>query len=42
VKYSPSWVDFQRKASMWRNDMKSMLEVPFAAAKRQWQERGKV
>lgn len=42
IKYLPNWVGFQRQASMWRDDMKSMLEVPFAAAKKQWQERGKV
>ncbi|KXN86820.1 O-methylsterigmatocystin oxidoreductase [Leucoagaricus sp. SymC.cos] len=35
------WCDFQKKAVMWHNDMRAMLDIPFGDSKKQWQNRGK-
>ena len=42
MKHFPSWVGFQRKARMWRDDMRAMLDIPFGDSKKQWENRGKV
>ncbi|KAF9445149.1 cytochrome P450 [Macrolepiota fuliginosa MF-IS2] len=41
MKHFPSWVGFQRKARMWHEDMRAMLDIPFGDSKKQWQNRGK-
>lgn len=42
MKSFPSWVGFHKKAVMWHNDMRAMLDIPFGDSKKQWQNRGKV
>jgi len=42
MKYFPRWCGFLRKARLWHEDMRAMLDIPFADAKEQWQNRGKV
>ncbi|CAK5280253.1 unnamed protein product, partial [Mycena citricolor] len=38
LKHAPSWMSFRRKAREWRKPVRTMLESPFAAAKKAWVE----
>lgn len=42
MKQFPRWCSFLKKARLWHEDMRAMLEIPFEDAKKQWQNQGKV
>ncbi|KAL9710038.1 hypothetical protein Ac2012v2_007100 [Leucoagaricus gongylophorus] len=42
MKQFPRWCSFLKKARLWHEDMRAMLEIPFEDAKKQWQNQGKI